>query len=141
MEVFASKRTAKTKMQNHKDLEAAKNSIRQFCLREYGPGDEPDFTDLANVSLAYTTIDETEQVGIQVIADLLNPQLKVFVARVLYSVTKYADMNALADDIAGTSFDDLVCVDDDKTTDEWLSWAEEKRKEGVKELPGEGGAE
>lgn len=129
-------------MQNqNKDLEAVKDVIRQFCLLEYGPGDKPDFTDLANVSLAYTTLDDAERVEIQVIADLVNLQLKVFVARVLYSVIKYTDMNALADDIAGTSFYDLVCVDDDRTTDEWLSWAEKKRKEGVEELPEEGGAE
>lgn len=122
-------------------LDTAKETIRQFCLREYGADNEPDFTDLTNVSLAYTTLDEAEQVEIQVIADLVNLQLKVFIARVLYAVTTYGNMNSMVDDICGTSFDDLICVDDDKTTDEWLSWAEEKRKEGVEELPEKGGAE
>jgi hypothetical protein len=59
-------------------IEKAKEYIREYVKDEFGEDSEPDFTDLENVPLAYTTVPDKE-IPVQVNIDLIHMQIKTYI--------------------------------------------------------------
>lgn len=92
-------------------FETAKGLIADFLEREYGEDEEPDFSDLENIGLAYTTT-EDEQHEIQVSANLMDFSVRQYVDGVCVEKREYGNLQKLIDqELSSLNFDDLVRLD------------------------------
>lgn len=91
------------------DLEKAKSLIFDFCQKEYES--EPDFSDLNNVGVAYTELEDGRK--IEVFVDLESPAIHTYVDGTLYSHTEYDTLGDLIEnELAWLDFDTLVSIGD-----------------------------
>ena len=96
--------------EKERTLEKAKQLINDFCDREYGS--TGDFSDLHNVSLAYTTLTDDE-LPIQVTADLVGFKITFELNGEKYNEEKYNSLEDLIDyELSNLDFDELVYVPD-----------------------------
>ena len=62
------------------EFKRLKQVINDFCEREYGEGDQADFSDMSDVALGYTTYGPNEEWELKLTADLERHEL-------IYTVT------------------------------------------------------
>lgn len=86
-------------------LDESKLLINEFCLREYGS--TPDYSDLQNVDIAYTTT-EDEQHEIQVSVDLKNFTVKKMFDKKLTVWRYYSLEDLIENELKNLSFCDLI---------------------------------
>lgn len=92
------------------ELARAKRLIDEFCEREYGSG--ADFSDLNNVGLAYTELEDGRIV--ETFADLESPALHTYVNGKLCFHTEYGTLDELIrNELEFLDFDALVRLDGD----------------------------
>lgn len=92
-------------------ISKAKELIRNFCLKEYG--DEPDFSDLSHVGLAYTEFNDCTKV--ETLVDLESPAISTYIDGMLHSHTEYDTLEDLiSNELENLDFDALVRIDDDE---------------------------
>lgn len=92
-------------------LDTAKKLIADFLAREYGGDEEPDFSDLENVGIAYTTT-EDEPHEIQVNANLADGSITQYVDGVSVEKREYGSLRELIDaELSDLNFDNLVRLD------------------------------
>jgi hypothetical protein len=97
-------------------IEKAKEYITDYVEREFEDS-EPDFSDLKNVSLAYTTLTDNE-IPIQIDIDLINMQFKT-----------YIDNGDEPVKIESASLDELETMDFDILIAGWQGYIEEHMEE------------
>lgn len=92
-------------------LDKAKALINDFCEEEYR--DSADFSDLHNVSLAYTTLTDDE-LPIQVTADLVDYKITYEFNGEVFNTEQYDSIEDMIENgLTGLDFNDLVSVPDD----------------------------
>ncbi len=96
-------------------LETAKRRIRDYCMREFDS--EPDFSDLSNIDLAYTTSEDGEY-ELHAHADLVHFRLVFFVDDREVADIQFKDAADFAEGFDGVSFDDLITFAEDHVYDE-----------------------
>ena len=85
--------------------------INDFCVDEYS--DEADFSDLHNVSLAYTTLTDDE-LPVQVTADLADYKITYEFDGEVFNTDQYKSIEDMVENgLVGLDFDDLVDVPED----------------------------
>jgi N12 class adenine-specific DNA methylase/adenine-specific DNA methylase len=93
-------------------LEQAKRLINDFCQSEYG--DDADFSDLAKIGVAYTTVTDDE-IPIQVNVDLVNYRLERYLDDEHLETRQYGSMEELiANELESLDFSDLIYVSDEE---------------------------
>ena len=89
-------------------LDKAKFLINEFCEAEYRDG--ADFSDLHNVSLAYTTLTDDE-LPIQVTADLIDHTISYDFDGEVFSVERYDSIEDMIENgLTGLDFTELVSI-------------------------------
>lgn len=89
-------------------LDKAKYLINDFCESEYGS--PADFSDLHNVSLAYTTLTDDE-LPIQVTVDLVDSKITYEFDSEIFNIKQYENIeNMIENGLTGLDFSDLVSV-------------------------------
>ena len=89
-------------------LEQAKTLINDFCEAEFNQKD--DFSDLHNVSLAYTTLTDDE-LPIQVTADLIDFKITYEFDGEVFNTDQYDSIEDMVKNgLTGLDFDDLISV-------------------------------
>ena len=98
--------------QNEKiQLEKAKRLITDFCMQEYESA--PDFTNMGEISIAYTTITD-EEIPIQVYVDLVHFRLNTYLDGELVGSKEYDSLEEFVEEeLADLDFDDLTYVPDE----------------------------
>ena len=92
-------------------LDKAKQIINDFCEAEYREG--ADFSDLHNVSLAFTTLTDDE-LPVQVTADLIDFKITYEFDGEVYNIEQYDSIEDMIDNgLTGLDFSDLVSVPDE----------------------------
>lgn len=88
-------------------LEIAKKNISDFCQSEYG--EEAVFDDLHNIGIAYTTVENGEDVlELQVNADIIDCAIRYYVNDELYKEETYPDLRKMNNDaLSALKFDEL----------------------------------
>ena len=96
----------------NEDLERAKSLISTFCSEEYD--NEPDFSDLRKVDIAYTTITD-EEVPVQVSVDLMDFRLDRSVDGIIVDSRKYDSLKELTEqELVDPDFDELVAFSEEQ---------------------------
>ncbi|MBP3760305.1 MAG: hypothetical protein J6I55_02330, partial [Ruminococcus sp.] len=91
-------------------LDKAKALINDFCESEYGS--PADFTDLHNISLAFTTLTDDE-LPLQVTADLIDHTIIHKFNNIAYQAEMYEDLNQMIEKgLTGLDFDELTAISD-----------------------------
>ena len=89
-------------------LDKAKYLINDFCENEYGS--PADFSNLHNVSLAYTTL-TNDELPIQVTADLVDFKITYEFDSEIFNIEQYENIeNMIENGLTGLDFSDLVSV-------------------------------
>lgn len=89
-------------------LNTAKGLIAEFLAQEYGEDEEPDFSDLENVGIAYTTT-EDDLYDIQVSANLVDFSVTQYVDGKSVEKRTYSSLRELIDrELSSLEFTDLV---------------------------------
>jgi N12 class adenine-specific DNA methylase/adenine-specific DNA methylase len=97
-------------------LEKAKQVIDAFVREEYQRDEGADYTDLANVGLAYTTT-EDDRHEIQAKADLVGFRIETLVDGKVVRTEQYASLEELTEKgLQALSFDDLVYLSEEELT-------------------------
>ena len=110
-------------------LERAKGLISDFCRSEYGS--EADFSDIAKIGVAYTTITDDE-IPVQVNIDLVNFRLERYLDDEHLETRQYGSLQELiSNELENLDFSDLIHVSDEDV-DQYL-WREPE--EAVAEAP------
>ena len=92
-------------------LDRAKFLINEFCDAEYEQ--EADFSDLSNVSIAYTTLTDDE-LPIQVTADLVDFKITYEFDGEVYNTEQYDSIDDMIENgLTGLDFNELVSVPDE----------------------------
>ena len=92
-------------------LDKAKYLINTFCEAEYRDGG--DFSDLHNVSIAYTTLTDDE-LPVQVTADLVDFKITYEFDSEIYNTEQYDSIEDMIENgLTGLDFSELVSVPDD----------------------------
>jgi len=95
----------------------ARALIKKFCNEEYGS--DPDFSDMTNIGIAYTTLDDEktgDEVDIQVSADLDNYAFNTYLDSVHVSKVQYENLADMIEHfLKWLNFDSLITV----TCSEW----------------------
>lgn len=90
-------------------FEKAKTVINDYSLNEFG--DEASFKDPENIGIAYTTFSDLE-LDVQVIADLVNLEIRRYVCGILYDKRRYSSMlDFIEYELCCLEFDELTCID------------------------------
>ena len=111
-----------SEQENNEALEKAKQLINDFCDREYGS--TGDFSDLHNVSIAYTTLTDDELLHIQVTADLIDFKFTFELNGEKYNEEKYNSLEELIEyELSNLYFDELVYVPD-RVLEKYISGSE-----------------
>ncbi|MEF2659787.1 SNF2-related protein, partial [Dysosmobacter sp.] len=91
-------------------MERAKGLISDFCRSEYGS--EADFSDLAKIGVAYTTVTDDE-IPIQVNIDLVNYRLERYLDDEHLETRQYGSLQELiSNELENLDFSDLIHVSD-----------------------------
>lgn len=94
-------------------LDKAKRLIDDFCREEYQQGDGADYTDLANVGVAYTTTEDDKH-EIQARVNLVDYRIETLVDGKTVRIEQYASLEELTEKgLQALSFDELVYVSDE----------------------------
>lgn len=94
------------------ELDKAINYINDFCVDEYGS--EMDSSDLSNISLAYTT-DEDTDIEIQVTADLEHFQMRYAYGDTIVRTEQYESLEEMNRNVLSVlDFNDLVTLSEDE---------------------------
>ena len=94
------------------ELDKAINYINDFCVDEYGS--EMDSSDLSNISLAYTT-DEDTDIEIQVTADLEHFQMRYAYGDTVVRTEQYESLEEMNRNVLSVlDFNDLVTLSEDE---------------------------
>lgn len=94
------------------ELDKAINYINDFCVDEYGS--EMDSSDLSNISLAYTT-DEDTDIEIQVTADLEHFQMRYAYGDTIVRTEQYESLEEMNQNVLSVlNFNDLVTLSEDE---------------------------
>ena len=110
-------------------LERAKGLISDFCRSEYGS--EADFSDIAKIGVAYTTITDDE-IPVQVNIDLVNYRLERYLDDEHLETRQYGSLQELiTNELENLDFSDLIHVSDEDV--EQYRWREPE--EAVAEAP------
>lgn len=120
------------------EFKRLKQVINDFCEREYGEGDQADFSDMSDVALGYTTYGTNEEWELKLTADLERHEL-------IYTVTypdgtfaenieRYKSYGDMADALEDVSFDDLMSLEyfPDLEEDLYIDASCGKKKKAVK---------
>lgn len=92
-------------------LERAKGLISDFCRSEYGS--EADFSDIAKIGVAYTTITDDE-IPVQVNIDLVNFRLERYLDDEHLETRQYGSLQELiSNELENLDFSDLIHVSDE----------------------------
>ena len=95
-------------------LDTAKRLIDDFCKEEYQREEGADYTDLANVEVAYTTT-EDDRHEIQARVNLVDFRIETIVDGKPVRSEQYASLEELTEKgLHGLSFDELVYVSDEE---------------------------
>ena len=95
-------------------MDMAKRLIDDFCKEEYQREEGADYTDLANVEVAYTTT-EDDRHEIQARVNLVDFRIETFVDGKTVRSEQYASLEELTEKgLHGLAFDDLVYVSDEE---------------------------
>ena len=95
-------------------LDTAKRLIDDFCKEEYQREEGADYTDLANVEVAYTTT-EDDRHEIQARVNLVDFRIETLVDGKTVRSEQYASLAELTEKgLHGLSFDELVYVSDEE---------------------------
>ena len=94
-------------------LEEAKSRISEYIDKEFG--NEADFSDLSNVSLAFTT-DEDSFTPIEVYADLVEYRIVTLYDDKIVSEKKYDSLEDMLGPLGNLEFDELVALSDEEKT-------------------------
>lgn len=95
-------------------LDKAKHLIDDFCREEYQREDGADYTDLANVGVAYTTTEDDKH-EIQARVNLVDFRIETLVDGKTVRSEQYASLEELTEKgLHGLSFDELVYVSDEE---------------------------
>lgn len=93
------------------DMELAKSLISEYIREEFDC--EADFTNLATIGIAYTTVTDAE-ISIQVNANLVDFRIERYLGDKLFDIRQYETLNELIEEeLCSLSFCDLVAVYDD----------------------------
>ena len=112
-------------------MERAKGLISEFCQREYGS--EADFSDMAKIGVAYTTITDDE-IPIQVNIDLVNYRLERYLDDEHLETRQYSSLQGLIDnELENLDFSDLIHVSGDEL--ESHRWHEPTESEKLNNNP------
>ena len=110
-------------------LERAKGLISDFCRSEYGS--ETDFSDIAKIGVAYTTITDDE-IPVQVNIDLVNYRLERYLDDEHLETRQYGSLQELiTNELENLDFSDLIHVSDEDV--EQYRWHEPE--EAVTDVP------
>ena len=110
-------------------LERAKGLISDFCRSEYGS--EADFSDIAKIGVAYTTVTDDE-IPIQVNIDLVNYRLERYLDDEHLETRQYGSLQEIiTNELENLDFSDLIHVSDEDV--EQYRWHEPE--EAVAEAP------
>lgn len=94
------------------ELDKAINYINDFCVDEYGS--EMDSSDLSNISLAYTT-DEDTDIEIQVTANLEHFQMRYAYGDTIVRTEQYESLEEMNRNVLSVlDFNDLVTLSEDE---------------------------
>ena len=94
------------------ELDKAINYINDFCVDEYGS--EMNSSDLSNISLAYTT-DEDTDIEIQVTADLEHFQMRYAYGDTIVRTEQYESLEEMNRNVLSVlDFNDLVTLSEDE---------------------------
>lgn len=113
-------------------LERAKSLIHLFCLHA-DKGDET-FSDLENVGLAYTDLEESEHGSykVTVTADLIHLKIRTCINDILVSTIACGSLKELCDEhLDYLDFDDLVYI----TDEEWRTFCNTVAENNRKRVP------
>lgn len=92
-------------------LDKAKDYISSFCESEYGS--TPDFDNLKNVNIAYTTLTD-EELPVQVTADLADFKIVYEFDGEIFKEEQYSSLNEMVENaLSALDFDELVSVPED----------------------------
>lgn len=88
-------------------LEIAKKNISDFCQAQYG--DEADFSDLHNIGIAYTTVENgDDMLTLQVKADIIDCAIRYYVNNELYKEETYPNLRKMNNEVlSALDFDGL----------------------------------
>ena len=108
-------------------LETAKRRIQDYCDREFDSA--ADFSDLSNIDLAYTTM-ENSDVELHAHADLIHFRLVFYADDHEVADIQFKDAADFAEGFDGMTFDDLITFAEDHLYDE-------PQEEQTEEIPEE----
>ena len=92
-------------------MERAKGLISDFCRSEYGS--EADFSDIAKIGVAYTTITDDE-IPVQVNIDLVNYRLERYLDDEHLETRQYGSLQEIiTNELENLDFSDLIHVSDE----------------------------
>lgn len=92
-------------------LDTAKGLIADFLAQEYGEDEEPDFSDLENVGLAYTTTEDGQH-EIQVSVNLVDFSVSQYADGISVDKRGYGSLRELIDaELSDLDFDELIRLD------------------------------
>lgn len=112
-------------------MERAKGLISEFCQCEYGS--EADFSDMAKIGVAYTTITDDE-IPIRVNIDLVNYRLERYLDDEHLETRQYSSLQGLIDnELENLDFSDLIHVSDEEL--ESHRWHEPTKSEKLNNNP------
>ena len=95
-------------------LDKAKHLIDDFCREEYQQEDGADYTDLANVGVAYTTTEDDKH-EIQARVNLVNFRIETLADGKVVRSEQYDSLEELTDKgLQALSFDDLVYLSEEE---------------------------
>ncbi len=93
------------------ELERAKHLINDYSMSEFGY--EDTFEDLHSIGIGYTTT-EDDEISIQVEADLIDFNVKVYLGEDLVVTRQYGSLKELNDvELENLDFDSLIYIDDE----------------------------
>ena len=103
---FKAQNPIRTPMSETDYMEIAKDTINTFCMDEYGQ--EADFSDLSNISVAYSTVTD-EDINVQVNIDLEKAAVNYYIGDRLFKSNEYNSIAELQDKfLSAMSFDEMV---------------------------------
>lgn len=106
-------------------LDKAKSLIIDFCVAEYNT--DPDFSDLSDISIAYTTVGDQEA-PLQVSIDLLNLKVQRYIYDELLDGRQYSSLEEMIEiELQNLDFADLVYISDEDLAAHGITEGEKKK--------------
>lgn len=99
-----------------KDIKRAQKLINEYCQEEFG--DDADFSNLSSIGIAYTTVEDREDLGIQVNVNLMDLYIDRTCGGVLVERLRFKNMNEMCKMLELLDFNELVYFSEDQI--EWV---------------------